>query len=43
MYNRKYVSTSANGIIVLGSLRNDDGNGNDNAINRSFDWLNEEN
>ena len=26
----------------LGSLRNDDGNGDDKATNQCFDWLNEE-
>ena len=27
---------------LLGSLRSDDGNVNDNATNQWFDWLNEE-
>ena len=29
-------------IYILGSLRNDDGDGNDNATNQSFDWSNGE-
>ena len=28
--------------LLLGSLRSDDGNVNDNATNQWFDWLNEE-
>ena len=28
--------------VLLGSLRSDDGNVNDNATNQWFDWLNEE-
>ena len=29
-------------VVVVGSLRFDDGNVNDNAKNQSFHWLNEE-
>ena len=28
-------------VTIMGSLRNDDENGNDNATNQLFDWLNE--
>ena len=38
--DRKVVTTTS--MTLLGSLRFDDGNVNDNATNQWFDWLNEE-